>query len=119
MNEQPLINLIGVRSRASPSQAAGTPGPPLDTRARMPRFTRAFSMVRTVMRRAAPPAALGLVAINRDVMQTGSDNAPMLSRGMTQVELTEFLSSDPKLSELVDFGLRPGVDGPVPRGVTR
>lgn len=59
MNEQPLINLIGVRSRASPSQAAGTPGPPLDTRARMPRFTRAFSMVRTVMRRAAPPAALG------------------------------------------------------------
>ena len=65
MNEQLLINLIGIRSRASPSQAAGTPGPPLDTRARMPRFARAFSMVRTVMRRATPPAALGLIATNR------------------------------------------------------
>ena len=29
------------------------------------RFARAFSMVRTVMRRATPPAALGLIATNR------------------------------------------------------
>ena len=32
----------------------------------MSRFACAFSLVRTVMRRAAPPAALGLVATNRD-----------------------------------------------------
>ena len=98
--------------RLAPRRAS-TPGPPPDTRARMSRFACAFSLVRTVMRRAAPPAALGLVATNRDVMQLqpGSDSAPMLSRGITQVELTEFRSSDPKLSERVDFGLRPGVDG--------
>ena len=105
MNEQ-----LGLR--LAPRRAS-TPGPPPDTRARMSRFVRAFSLVRTAVRRAAPPAALGLVASNRDVMQLqpGSDSAPMLSRGITQVELTEFRSSDPKLSELVDFELRPGVDG--------
>ena len=47
--------------RLAPRRAS-TPGPPPDTRARMSRFACAFSLVRTVMRRAAPPAALGLVA---------------------------------------------------------
>ena len=51
--------------RLAPRRAS-TPGPPPDTRARMSRFACAFSLVRTVMRRAAPPAALGLVATNRD-----------------------------------------------------
>ena len=61
MNDQ-----LGIAARASPSQALepGTPGLLLDTRAYM-RFARDFSMVRTVMRRATPPAALGLIATNR------------------------------------------------------
>ena len=72
MNEQ-----LGIRSRLA---EPGTPGPPLDTRARMLRFARAFSMVRTVMRRATPPAALGLIATNRYCPSSPAQGAPPPAR---------------------------------------